>query len=72
VKLQFRAEYAPRGPNKSAQGKAKWRFATSDALGNVAKNAKALKGRNNKFQFCVALSGLRFSIELETQGVACG
>ena len=37
-------KFAPKGPNKKAQGKAKWRFATSAALGTrIHKRLEALK-----------------------------
>ncbi len=51
LKLRPSVNFAPKGPNKSAQGRAKWRFATSAALGyGIHNNAKALKGRNNVFE----------------------
>jgi hypothetical protein len=47
LKLRALTALAPKGPNKTAQGRAMWRFATSAALGRRNHNKKqALKGRH--------------------------
>ena len=47
----YLSEFAPKGPNKSAQGRAKRRQPLSAALGLRTDKWKALKGRKKKILF---------------------